>query len=118
MQGCRDAGMQGCRDAGMQGCREGDDHGAFLLANGRWMQELVGFRSPLVARATADEGVSDPRRPPGGAQQLALVTMVQQISLREIYPGGNPSLQPLLSGGSVMGQGSLKSTVCASRSRL
>src|SRR6218665_1037196 len=101
----------------MQG--EGDDHGAFLLTNGRWMQEPVGFRSPLVARATAgeggredgvvfllrkggwmevpvgfrsplvarataDEGASDARRPPGGAQQLALVTMVKQISLREI----------------------------------
>src|SRR6218665_2396303 len=75
-----DALMRWCAD----GCREGHDHGAFLLANGRWMQELVGFRSPLVARATADEGVSDARRPPGGAQQLALVTMVQQISLREI----------------------------------
>src|SRR6218665_2020395 len=48
---------------GADGCREGDDHGAFLLANGRWMQELVGFRSPLVARATADEGVSEARRP-------------------------------------------------------
>src|SRR6218665_2830203 len=27
---------------------------------------LVGFRSPLAARATADEGVSDVRCPPGG----------------------------------------------------
>src|SRR6218665_3124218 len=103
---------------GADGCREGDDHGAFLVANGGWMQELVGFRSPLVARATADEGVSDARPPPGGAQQLALVTMVAQISLREIKTGGTPSLQPLLSGGSVMGQGSRKSTVCPSRSRL
>src|SRR6218665_4230814 len=51
---------------GADGCREGDDHGAFLLANGRWMQELVGFRSPLVARATADGGVRDARRPSGG----------------------------------------------------
>src|SRR6218665_2982350 len=82
MRRCADALMDAGR--GADGCREGDDHGAFLLANGRWMQELVGFRSPLVARATADEGVSDARRPPGGAQQLALVTMVQQISLREI----------------------------------
>src|SRR6218665_3348271 len=50
------------------------------------------------------------------AQRLVLVKMEKQISLREIEPGGNTSPQPLLPGGFVMGQGSRKSTVCASRS--
>jgi len=45
--------------------QEGGGHVAFLLT--QWMHKsLVGFRSPLAARATADEGVNDVRCPPGG----------------------------------------------------
>src|SRR6218665_2907702 len=56
-----------------------------FLHNG--CKSWVGFRSPLAARATADEDVSDVRCPPGGGGGVprpALATMVKQIPLRGI----------------------------------
>src|SRR6218665_35787 len=67
----------------MQG--EGDDHGAFLLTNGRWMQEPVGFRSPLVARATGGGGGrGGPRPPRGGAQPCFVANGETNLAERNI----------------------------------
>src|SRR6218665_2122604 len=61
---------------------------------------LIWLRSPLAARATANEGVGDARCPPGGAEQrLAPLTTVKQIPLRQNIAYWQPIIPALAARG-------------------